>query len=100
MDEPNQPTEPTAEAKRSRGFASYVVWTFVLVMLYVLSSGPYWAFEGKPSIRPLALDKPLRIWGLVLKPVLWAYEETPLHKPLGIYWHFWCPELFDRNGQL
>jgi hypothetical protein len=31
-------------------------------------------------------------------PIEWAYAFTPLRKPLGMYFHLWVPEVFDKNG--
>ena len=93
MDEPTQPAEPTAEAKRSRGFAGSFVWGFGIVVLYFLSAGPVWFMESKGT----------RLHGIVWRiyaPWDWAYLNTPLHKPLGLYMHLWRPGLYDRSGNL
>jgi hypothetical protein len=83
MAENPQPTPATAE-KKSRGLGSYVVWAFVAVMVYVLSSGPMILNVGLTSK-----------W---YSPLVWAYTDTPLHRPIGLYWHLWWPEMFDRGG--
>ena len=90
VDEPTQPAEPTAEAKRSRGFAGYVVWGFVVVGLYALSSGP--VLRLVPGT--LSPNVAFRIY----YPVAWAYLETPLHRPIGMYWHLWLPDTYDKHG--
>jgi hypothetical protein len=28
----------------------------------------------------------------------WAYEATALRQPLGIYLHFWIPNVLDSQG--
>jgi hypothetical protein len=96
MEEPNQPTEPTAEPKRSRGLASYVVWGFGIVVLYLLSMGPVDLMGAKGMLGSTAY----RILYYVYLPWEWAYLRTPLHKPLGMYMHLWTPEAYDRTGTL
>ena len=82
--------EAKPETKSSRGWASYVLWAFVTVIVYALSTGPalrlYW--KG-------VLNENLMI---IYIPFDWLYDRSPLHKPLGMYWHLWCPLRFDRNG--
>lgn len=90
MNEPNQPTEPTAEAKRSRGLAGYFVWGFGVVVLYVLGCGPAMMLSDKGIVSKKVM--------VVYKPLGWAYLTTRLHKPLGMYMHLWCPERFNKLG--
>jgi len=85
MDEPNQPAEPAAEAKRSRGFASYCVWGFVVVMVYVLSWGPVVRLGNYSAIHPSVL--------YVYRPLGWLHDNTPLRQPLRMYLQLWCPWL-------
>jgi hypothetical protein len=33
-------------------------------------------------------------------PWTWAYNGTPLHKPLGLYLHLWLPKHFDKKGDM
>ena len=94
MDEPTQPAEPTAGAKRSRGFAGCVVWGFVIVVLYFLSAGPVYFIWIKGGCSYSALPVLSKIYA----PWNWAYWHTPIHKPLGMYMHLWCPERFNKLG--
>jgi hypothetical protein len=81
------------DEKKSRGLGSYVLWAFVAVMVYVLSSGPvYMPVYTSHSASTWRADK-------FYRPVSWAYFHTPLHKPIGLYWHFWRPDTFDRSGE-
>ena len=82
---------PETDEKKSRGLGSYVIWAFVAVMVYVLSSGP--VMNAVLSIRG--------VWRVVViyRPLGWAYWHTPLRKPLGMYWHLWLPGLYDRDGE-
>ena len=34
----------------------------------------------------------------IYAPVGWAYESTLLHKPIGMYLHFWTPKLMDSTA--
>jgi hypothetical protein len=90
------PAEPTEETKHSRGFGSYVFWAGVVLLLYVLSAGPYMKMWEKGVWKNHPRLFRLTDWLYV--PFGWAYKNTPLHKPLGIYLHFWCSERFDKKG--
>jgi hypothetical protein len=92
MPSTSQPA-PEADEKKSRGLGSYVLWGFVVVVVYVLSSGPamsYCYYNRRTS----------RTAQIIYGPIGWAAEHTALQKPLGMYWHLWCPEFFDRNGNM
>jgi hypothetical protein len=96
MDEPNQPAEPTTEAKRSRGIAGYVVWGFGIVVVYLLSAGPIAKADEKRMFSPSMREV---VFSYVYAPWTWAYVHTPLRKPLGMYLHVWVPSQFDRQGE-
>jgi hypothetical protein len=34
------------------------------------------------------------------KPLEWAYYNTLLHKPLGLYYHLWIPSTIDNKGNI
>jgi hypothetical protein len=89
MPETAQPA-PETEEKKSRGLGSYVLWAFVAVMVYVLSSGPMLKCRMKTGA---VIDT------LYYPPLQWAYNDTPLHKPLGLYWHVWCPGQVNASGE-
>lgn len=90
-----EPAEETAEKKQGRGFWGYVYWAGVILLLYVLSAGPFMMMweKGVWRSRPGLLET-------LYSPLSWAYGATPLRKPLGMYIHMWCPETFDNNGDL
>ena len=96
MDEPTQPAEPTAKA-RSRGFAGYVVWGFVIVVLYFLSAGPVALMLWK---RTITTTGALTFISGFYTPWRLAYLHTPLHKPIGIYMHLWNPHVYDSAGDV
>jgi hypothetical protein len=84
----------TSTEERSRGFASYSVWAGVVVLAYFLSIGPFVMMEDKRGWRwshPRWLDT-------LYFPTSWAYTNTRLHKPIGMYLHMWCPKPWDSNG--
>ena len=81
MPEPASPA-PETEAKQSRGFGSYLLWVFVVVMLYVLSSGPAWGLVVTGAMN-------LKSFDIVYWPLVWAYMHTPLHSALLSYWCWW-----------
>jgi hypothetical protein len=92
MDEQLDTTMPS-EAKKSANWWGFVLWPFVIVILYTLSFGPFWMMLERRRITP-ENQLTLKFYG----PLLWAYNETPLHKPLGIYLHLWASSLFNKNG--
>jgi hypothetical protein len=87
-----QPT-PETDEKKPRGLWSYAVWAFVAVMVYVLSSGPAWRLQSNGFI----LGTP-KLNSTVYAPINWVYPNTMLHKPLGMYCHFWWPVAFGPDG--
>jgi hypothetical protein len=93
MDEQPETTIPT-EAKRSVNWWSLVLWPFMILVLYVLSSGPVLMLMEKRRIAP---DN--RFFEVFYTPLDWAYTETPLRKPLGIYLHLWT-DVYDKNGEI
>jgi hypothetical protein len=94
MEKPSETTTPD-EGKHSfnRGF---VVWPVVIFTLYALSYGPVERNQEK---------KHKNAWFLQLSagmyvPLGWVYRMTPLHKPMGMYYHLWLPKYFDAKGDL
>src|SRR5947207_1226423 len=83
---------PETDEKKSRGLGSYALWAVVVVMVYVLSSRPMSMFAARS-------DREISIITVTYLPLSWAYLDTPLHKPLGLYWHLWSPTRFDRQGE-
>jgi hypothetical protein len=96
MGEPIQQAEPAAKAKRSGGLARYIIWGLGIVFLYVLSFGPAKLLEAK-GLYSMATKK--RIVNPLYAPMRRAYDNPLLHKPLGMYLHLWCPDLYDRGGE-
>ena len=88
--------ETTAKRKEGRGVWTYVYWVGGILLLYVLSFGPYvrtWETGRFPWH-----DAGQRFLLIVYKPLSWAYVNTPIHKPIGMYLHLWAPKMFDKNG--
>lgn len=94
--------ETREETKYSRGFGSYALWAGVVLVLYVLSFGPVAMIGRKLEPTGLFRSHP-RFFELIHRPYYaplgWAYYKTPLHKPLGMYMHLWCPQSFDKHGE-
>jgi hypothetical protein len=71
------------EAPGKSHHVSLIVWIFVslLVVLYVLSSGPalQWA-RRQPMTDGISGASEVRLF---YTPIKWLYEHTPLNKPLG-----------------
>lgn len=94
MDAQPDPTTP-GEEKDSFNWRVFILWPFVLLLLYILSIGPVAVLFARGKLSPAIEDK-IKVLYFSL---LWAYYETPLHKPLGIYFHLWDPKDFDKNGE-
>jgi hypothetical protein len=91
------PPEPTQPAGRKRFFFwTYFVGTPVMiVLLYFLSFGPVYMMWSKRKISHTN-----QFVNKLYTPLAWAYQKTPLHKPLGLYLHLWAPDDFDQNGDV
>ena len=94
MDNPSAAAKPVV-GRHAFNSSRLMVCASLILFIYVLSMGPFlrFAFDGRIGY-PLVdiLDLSFRPWG-------WAYNETPLHKPLGMYLHLWVPDYFDRKGE-
>jgi hypothetical protein len=101
MSETGQST-PETDEKKSRGLGSYVLWAFVAVMVYVLSSGPVYRFLRWEMITCLPGRPPPTFengFAFTYAPLLWVYNHSVFRKPLGMYWHLWFPEWYDHKGE-
>ncbi len=75
-----------------------ICWAAGILVLYILSTGPLVLLKDRIMIRDgSALDQLLEFF---YWPVEWAADNTPLEKPLGLYWHFWAPRLYDSKGNI
>jgi hypothetical protein len=81
------------DQKKSGGLGSYVLWAFVVIMVYVLSSGPMMLLGAKQTSFPPAIRS-------TYMPSFWMYQWSPFWKPFGIYWHLWCPGIYNGAGEL
>jgi hypothetical protein len=102
MEKPAETTTPKDE-KHSVNLG-FIVWPLVILILYLLSFGPFWMMIEKGLIGPLMITNRRVIPNnkFIFKfyqPVFWAYDNTLFHKPLGIYLHLWVPKLIDNNGE-
>jgi hypothetical protein len=67
-------------------------------MPYVLIIGPVMKISDKMNIstsHPAA-----RFFTSFYKSIEWAYANTLLHKPLGLYYHLWVPSSIDSKGNI
>jgi hypothetical protein len=88
-------TSAPIEEKDSFNWRMFILWPFVILLLYVLSFGPVMMLAEKKRIPT---NKVTEFFEMFYDPCIWAYLETPLHKPLGMYLHLWAPMEFDKNG--
>jgi len=87
-------TTTLSEAKHSFNWG-FVVWPVLIFTLYALSYGPVERMQEKVK----------GAWYLQFSagryaPLGWVYRKTPLHKPMGMYYHLWLPKYFDAKGEL
>ncbi len=90
-----KPAEPATsiEGKHSINWG-FILWPLVILILYVLSFGPIMLMMDKGRISSNS-----KLEQKIYKPWFWAYHNTPLHKPMGMYLHLWTPHLFDKDGR-
>ena len=85
--------------RSSRGVGwVWLCWLAVMVVLYVLSIGPVMMLTVNRNIsnpHPVA-----QFCFIVYAPVEWAYAKTLLHKPIGLYYHLWVPDVIDSQGNI
>ena len=79
-----------SEEKSSRSYWGFVLWPVVVVVLYVLSEGPYMAAARNGLIS----------WNLqlVYYPLDELIDKVGLERPYGRYLHLWCPEMYNKDG--
>ena len=61
-----------------------------VIVLYVLSEGPFWLLIEKGVVPGNAI--------IVYDPAWRLVHVTGLSKGFGMYLHLWVPELYDRHG--
>ena len=86
--------EPAAETKTGAHWIC-AYWAGAILLLYVLSVGPV-----ARMVQKGVLPRDSRCLASLYSPLDWAYRNTPLHKLLGMYCHVWCPQGFDKNGEM
>jgi hypothetical protein len=80
----DEQTETPTEAKRL-SFWSFIAWPAIVLVVYVLSVGPLVVMDEKGLLK----GKTGELLGRIYAPLMWIYEETPLHKPLKWYVNLW-----------
>jgi hypothetical protein len=83
------------DEKHSMNWGALILWPVVVLILYILSTGPVAMMEEKGRISHS--NEFMRVFYM---PWTWAYKGTPLHKPLGLYLHLWLPKHFDKKGDM
>lgn len=85
----------TTEEKDSHSWTGWVAWPMAVLVLYVLSIGPVMMMDEKGLLSGGRRS----FFQNLYNPLGWAYENTPLHKPLGMYFHLWSKH-FDKSGEV
>jgi hypothetical protein len=90
------PNEDTESVEDKHGFNwGWIGWPLVFLLGYALSYGPYEKYQerGYGNSRWYS-----QMSAKMYVPLGWLYRKTPLHKPLGLYYHLWLPKYFDAKG--
>lgn len=88
-------TEQGPERSSPHGWWGGLYWPGVILLAYVLSTGPVVMMADKRVVTP---GSPAgQFIGVLYLPVRFALK-TPLRKPLGMYWHLWAPGSYDSKG--
>ena len=93
-----EPAETREEAKDSRGFGNYVLWACVVLVLYVLSSGPFLRMFTNGTFKHGTVA--YSVTDITYLPLVYASTHISLGKPLRMYFHLWCPDRYDKNGDV
>src|SRR5580765_4108960 len=87
---------PETDEKKSRGLGRYVLWAFVAVMVYVLSSGPMVMLMDQRQTKkvqksggPIKMTLLDNVVEFIYTPIDWLYNTDTFRRPLGKYWHLW-----------
>jgi len=91
MEKPAETTTPT-EAKHSFNWGGLILWPFLILVLYLLSTGPLVMMMDNGSI-----SQNNEFVGKIYAPLDWVYENKLLHKPFGMYLHLWSKR-YDKKG--
>ncbi|MDB6124327.1 MAG: hypothetical protein JWQ71_3320 [Pedosphaera sp.] len=93
----DEPTEIKSQGKRSGGFAHWVYWFVVMVLLYVLSFGPVMGLamrvEGTHSKASRAAE-------IFYTPVLWLCDRPLLEQPFNSYIEWWVQLLAKKDPDI
>src|SRR5690349_14257320 len=83
----------SSDEKHSINWRALILWPIGIFIFYVLSFGPVsWFWDREP------FKEPSPIFREIYSPLTWAYENTPLHKPLGLWLHLWDSAYYDDKG--
>ena len=93
MDEQPTTTTPKDE-KHSVNWGALILWPVVVLILYVLSVGPIWMMIDR---KRMSNNQFVEVF---YYPVKLAYWNPVLHAPLGMYFHLWEPEFYDKKGDI
>jgi glycosyltransferase involved in cell wall biosynthesis len=88
------------QKRQTKRLRRRVLRPLAAILIYFLSFGPLrMALTGlqSPAAKASALE---RVQEIVYFPWTLAYTRTWLHQPLGKYMHLWCPQIFDKKGDL
>jgi hypothetical protein len=86
-------TKRHIKKKRLPFWMGYILTPFLILLSYVLSFGPVVRnWDSTPFVSPNEFQFQF------YRPLMWAYDSTPLHTPFGKYLHLWDPGMYDENG--
>lgn len=83
------------EDKHSSSMGAFLVWPLAVLILYLLCVGPFVMLVD----RQVVSGKMEAMLEVIYAPVEWAYDSTPLHKPIGMYLHLWSKRFNAKGDQ-
>jgi hypothetical protein len=93
-------SEETPDAPQKSVLHACVIWlSWVLaaVGFYIFSLGPISRLAYSETL--LATFRSDKAFDIYFAPALWAYDNTPLHRPIGMYMSLWLPGFFNSKGE-
>lgn len=90
-----KPAITEAEDKQSSGLGAFLVWPLAVLIVYLLCIGPFVMLVD----RQVVSGKMEAMLEVIYAPVEWAYDNTPLHKPIGMYLHLWSKRFNAKGDQ-
>ena len=84
---------PAEEKRPGSSLGGFLLWPIAALVVYLVCLGPFVMLVD----RQMLSGRTENVLETIYAPIEWAYESTPLHKPIGMYLHIWSKR-FDAKG--